>query len=386
MAHSVPGHAAIRQTESGCLALADISGYTSYLAGAELDHAQDVLEDLTNTVVQALAPPMTLSKVEGDAVFVYLPGNRVDASMLLDTLDAAYFAFRRRQDAIDRATSCDCNACVLIPRLDLKFVAHHGRFGRQRVAGGEELSGSDVILVHRLLKNRVVDELGHPGYALYTDAVVAAMGVEPDVLRMRRHAEEVEEIGPVDGWVQDLHDRWAEERERRRVKVGPAEAATTMTYDLPAPRSLAWSYLTEPGLRTAWTPGVQRIDEATADGRRGAGTRNHCEHGKGAVLEEILDWRPFDYFTIDRKLPMPFLKPVRITSELEETPEGTRLTEYTVPAPGIGQRLAFAVMTRMQAGHMKQAYASLSAALAAATATTPTGGPAPGRDELDQGS
>src|SRR5687767_4082542 len=51
-----PGHAAIRQTESGCLALADISGYTSYLVGAELDHAQDVLEDLTNTVVRALSP------------------------------------------------------------------------------------------------------------------------------------------------------------------------------------------------------------------------------------------------------------------------------------------------------------------------------------------
>jgi uncharacterized protein YndB with AHSA1/START domain len=364
---SGPGHAAIRQTESGCLALADISGYTSYLVGAELDHAQDVLEDLTNTVVRALSPPMTLAKIEGDAVFVYMPGTRIDASMLLDTLDAAYFAFRRRQEAIDRATSCDCNACVLIPRLDLKFVAHHGRFGRQHVAGGEELSGSDVIVVHRLLKNGVPEELGHHGYALYTDAVVAAMGVEPDALRMRRHAEELEEIGPVTGWVQDLHERWTEERERRRVKVGPADAAATMSYELPVPRTVAWSYLTEPGLRAAWTPGVARINEATSDGRRGAGTRNHCEHGKGAVLEEILDWRPFDYFTIDRKLPMLSLKPIRITFELEDTPEGTRVTEYSVPAPGVRQRLAFAVMTRMQAGHMKNAYASLGAALAAAT-------------------
>ena len=48
---------------------------------------------------------MRLSKLEGDGIFVYLPGTRVDASMLLDALDAAFFAFRRRQDAIDRATS-----------------------------------------------------------------------------------------------------------------------------------------------------------------------------------------------------------------------------------------------------------------------------------------
>jgi hypothetical protein len=259
-----PKHAALRGTETGCLAIADISGYTSYLAGAELDHAQDVLEDLTETVVKALAPPMKLSSLEGDAVFVYLPGSRVDASMLLDTLDAAYFAFRRRQDAIDRATECDCNACVLIPRLDLKFVAHHGAFGRQHVAGREDLSGPDVILVHRLLKNRVVEVIGHAGYSLYTDAVVAAMGIDPERLRMRRHAEEVEGMGSVDGWVQDLHDRWTEERERRRVKISREEAVDVATYLVPAPRATTWAYLTEPGLRATWTPRVQRVDETTA--------------------------------------------------------------------------------------------------------------------------
>ena len=370
MTSSSPRHAAIRQTEAGCLALADISGYTSYLAGAELDHAQDVLEDLTDTVVRSLSPPMTLSKIEGDAVFVYLPGNRVDASMLLDALDAAYFAFRRRQEAIDRATSCDCNACVLIPRLDLKFVAHHGRFGRQHVAGGEDLSGTDVILVHRLLKNRVAEKLGHHGYALFTDAVVAAMGIEPDALRMRRRAEEVEDIGPVEGWVQDFHERWVEERERRRVKVGPAEAAVTRSYVLPAPRSTAWWYLTEPELRPKWTPGIERIEEATGDGRRGAGTRNHCVHGKEVVMEEILDWRPFDYYTIERHIPMPILKPIRITFELEDAPDGTRFTEYTAPAPGLVQRLAFAMMTRKMAGHMRRSY-ELLVSLAAAGAPTP---------------
>jgi uncharacterized protein YndB with AHSA1/START domain len=363
---SGPAHAAVRQTETGCLALADISGYTSYLAGAELDHAQDVLEDLTETVVRSLSPPMHLSKLEGDAVFVYMPGNRVDASMLLDTLDATYFAFRRRQEAIDRATQCDCNACVLIPRLDLKFVTHHGRFGRQHVAGSEELSGSDVILVHRLLKNRVADVIGHAGYAFHTGAVVAAMGVDPEPLRMRRHAEEVEEIGRVEGWVQDLHERWAEERERRRVKVSADEAALVLSYDLPAPRPLAWSYLTEPSLRATWMTDIQRIDETTPDGRRAAGTRNHCVHGKNVVLEEILDWRPFDYYTVEVKPPMPVLKPFRMTFELEDTPDGTRVTEHHAPGPGFGQRLAFSMVMRMMAGNFRQAEESLRRAVAAA--------------------
>lgn len=369
MNRTAPGHAGVRATESGCLALADISGYTSYLVGAELDHAQDVLEDLTDTVIRSLTPPMHLSKLEGDAIFVYMPGSRVDASMLLDTLDAAYFAFRRRQEAIDRATQCDCNACVLIPRLDLKFVAHHGRFGRQRIAGGEELSGSDVILVHRLLKNRMADVLGHAGYAFYTDAVVAAMGIDPQPLRMRQHAEEVEDIGRVEGWLQDLHDRWAEERERRRVKVSPEEAVHVVSYDVPGPRPLTWSYLTEPGLRETWMPDIQRIDETTPEGRRVIGTRNHCVHGKNVVLEEILDWRPFDYYTLEVKPPMPMLKPFRVTFELEDGADGTRVTEYQVPAPGLGQRLAFAMATRMMSGKMRQAEDALRSVLRDAAAT-----------------
>ena len=366
MTSSGPGHAAIRQTEAGCLALADISGYTAYLAGAELDHAQDVLEDLTDTVVRALAPPMKLSKLEGDAVFVYLPGSRVDASMLLDTLDAAYFAFRRRQEGIDRATQCDCNACVLIPRLDLKFVAHHGRFGRQHIGGSEELSGPDVILVHRLLKNRVAETIGHAGYALYTDAVAAAMGVDPAALRMRRHAEEVDDLGSVEGWIQDLHERWGEERERRRVKVSRDHAADVTTYELPAPRPLTWSYMTEPEARTSWEPSIERVDEWTPDGRRGTGTRNHCVHGKNAILEEILDWRPFDYYTVESKLPMPFIKPIRITYELEDVTGGTRVTETTAVSAGVGQRLAFGLVMRMMGGKLAESRDALRSALAEA--------------------
>jgi hypothetical protein len=359
-----PRHAAIRGTESGCLAIADISGYTAYLGTAELDHAQDVLEDLTETVVRALSPPMKLSKLEGDAVFVYLPGNRVDASMLLDTLDAAYFAFRRRQDAIDRATQCDCNACVLIPRLDLKFVAHHGAFGRQHVAGGEDLSGSDVILVHRLLKNHVAEVIGHAGYALYTDAVIAAMGLDPARLRMRRQAEKVEGIGPVAGWVQDLHEPWAEERERRRVKVSREEAVGVSSYEVPAPRSVTWSYLTDPGLRATWTPGMQRVDQSTPSGRRGIGTQNHCIHGKNASLEEILDWRPFDYYTILNNVGMPLLKPMRMTYELEDVAGGTRVTEYTAPGQGFGQRALVGVLGRVMAGVFARGQASLRSAVA----------------------
>ena len=136
----------LSQPEPACLILADITGYTSYLAGVELDHAQDILTDLTNTVVGALRPTFRLAKLEGDAAFTYAMTPTIDASLLMDTIERTYFAFRRRLRDIGQASLCDCNACIRMPNLDLKFLAHHGVVGRQKVAGREELVGSPVIV------------------------------------------------------------------------------------------------------------------------------------------------------------------------------------------------------------------------------------------------
>ena len=161
-----------------CFLIADISGYTGYLADVELDHAQDILADLIGAVVSALRPNFRLAKLEGDAAFTFMTAETIDGSMLLDTIERCYFGFRRRRRDVRQATSCECNACVRIPDLDLKFVVHHGEAIVQKVAGRQELLGSDVIVVHRLLKNEVVETLGIGAYALISQACI-------DVVRHR---------------------------------------------------------------------------------------------------------------------------------------------------------------------------------------------------------
>ena len=102
-------------TESACLLLTDISGYTGYLVGVELDHAQDVLADLMNTIIRALRPAFRLAKLQGDAAFMYAIAEKLDGSLLLDTIERCYFGFRRRRRDVRHMTSCECNACVRIP-------------------------------------------------------------------------------------------------------------------------------------------------------------------------------------------------------------------------------------------------------------------------------
>lgn len=175
--------------EPACLIIADIAGYTSYMAGVELDHAQDILADLMDTVVGRLRPQFKLAKLEGDAAFAYVFAGTIDGSALQDTVEGTYFAFRRRLRDIKQASQRECNACILIPKLDLKIVIHHGIVARHRIAGWEELVGSAVILVHRLLKNRVEGATGLTAYAMYTQDCVEAGAIATDGPELQPHLE-----------------------------------------------------------------------------------------------------------------------------------------------------------------------------------------------------
>jgi hypothetical protein len=310
-----------------CFLIADISGYTGYLADVELEHAQDILADLIGAVVTALRPNFRLAKLEGDAAFTFATVEKVDGSMLLDTIERCYFGFRRRRRDVRQATSCECNACVRIPDLDLKFVVHHGAAILQKVAGRQELLGSDVIVVHRLLKNEVVEKLGIKAYALISQKCIEASDIDPAALGMREHTEAYDRIGDVPAWAHDLERRWQEEEARGRVFVTPAESILTVSVPTGVPPQVAWEFLTKPGQRMSWQPWVTEVTiRGAPGGRRGLGSANHCMHGKDAVVEEILDWRPYDYVTDLTILDTPG-GPVRArhTIELEPGPAGTTI-------------------------------------------------------------
>ena len=149
--------------ELAFFAIADISGYTSFLAGVELDHAQDIIADFMNTVVKGLRPPFRLAKFEGDAAFVYAVAEKVDGSVLQDVIETAYFKFRRRLRDVKQASTCECKACVAMSDLDFKFVVHHGQMVKQKMGGREELAGRDVILVHNTPQKHGIREGWQPG-------------------------------------------------------------------------------------------------------------------------------------------------------------------------------------------------------------------------------
>jgi hypothetical protein len=235
--------------QQGYLIIADISGYTAYLMGTELTHAQDILSKLIQTILDAYQPPIELVELEGDAVYVYLPGTVASGQAVLDAIEGAYFAFARQRDSIGQLAPCVCAACRNVPMLDLKFVVHFGYFAVQRLAGRVKPIGPDVILVHRLLKNHVAEVMGLHAYVFFTDAALTRMGLDVAALGIRRHGEEYEHLGAVEGGVLDLVARWEQERALRRLRLDAGAARCWQSVDLPAPPEVVWAYLTRPVLR-----------------------------------------------------------------------------------------------------------------------------------------
>jgi uncharacterized protein YndB with AHSA1/START domain len=316
-------------TSTGYLVLADISGYTHYLAGVELDHAHEVLTELLETIVGSFRALLTISKLEGDAVFAYVPSETiVRGETLFELVETTYAAFRDRMEGIRRRTTCTCNACRAIPSLDLKFIVHHGEYMLQTIAGIHELVGSDVNLIHRLLKNHVGDATGWKAYALITNPALERLGLPCDRSLLHVASETYEHLGEVDTYSLNLLDRYQARLAARREVLEPAEADFVVREDLEAPPAVVWQWLNDPARRTQWMTGTTWTAADRPGGRTGVGAKNHCAHGKNETsLENIVDWKPFDYFTSVQTDNTPIL--IRMTYRLQPL-EGGRRTRLTV--------------------------------------------------------
>ena len=198
-----------RKTQTGYLVLADISGYTSFVAQTEIEHANLAISYLLETIIEKIDDMFTIAKLEGDAVFAYIEQNKVeDCKLLLNLIDQTYLAFRDKTIALHSQATCPCRACRALPTLDLKLILHYGDFVLQQVAGIRDLMGTDVNLIHRLLKNGVSESTGWKGYTLFTDQALEKMQCSKD--NYFKRCETYEHLGDVNIYCMDMHIRYEE--------------------------------------------------------------------------------------------------------------------------------------------------------------------------------
>lgn len=172
---SQPEQGAHQGSEGGevLLLLADISGYTRFMLSSRmaLAHGQGIITALLKAIIRRAEVPIEVHKFEGDAVFLAAePGEGRDWRETGEWVGRKLYQFVEAFDEtladLARSNACRCGACDNIQKLTLKVIAHKGKALRYRIGRFEELSGVDVIVLHRLLKNSV------PGnrYILLTEA------------------------------------------------------------------------------------------------------------------------------------------------------------------------------------------------------------------------
>lgn len=143
--------------------LADISGYTQFMleTASSAVHGQMLIDSLIEAIVANVDIPLVLQEIEGDAVFLYAadPGSEAGWQQVLRDvgrkLEHFFTAFITQMGIAAESAPCGCAVCANVDKLGLKLIVHVGEAVFHEVAGRRRVSGSDVILAHRLLKNSV---------------------------------------------------------------------------------------------------------------------------------------------------------------------------------------------------------------------------------------
>ena len=208
---------------------------------------------------------------------------------------------------------------------------HCGEFQKTLVAGIETLTGADVIVVHRLLKNHVREDTGIDDYLYLTQACVDDLGIEHIVAGWTRHNEEYEHLGTVEGYVSSLPDVWQFVRSQNEDRVVQREAWRTVDAYSTAPPVILWDHLVDPVKRNVWMHGGVTEVRHDLHGRAVAGMEFHCVHGENDVLVfTVLDSRSLEYLTLMIPVGEGFV--IRYTEYLTASGNGTHLvTHFAIP-------------------------------------------------------
>lgn len=180
------------------MVIADIGGYTKFMRvhRINLAHAQYVVAQLLEAIIDAGEPHLELAKLEGDAAFFYAklpdepkPDELATFSRRIADLRRGFLA---RRLELETYRMCSCDGCTQAGQLKLKFVAHAGEVALQKIKRYKELAGVDVIFVHRLLKNSVpVSE-----YVLMSEPIYTQLDGEIQKHALQTH-EDLEGLGAV---------------------------------------------------------------------------------------------------------------------------------------------------------------------------------------------
>ncbi len=149
----------ITDSQQGIFVLADISGYTQFsrLHFTSILHAEEIISELIESILDTVQLPLKVSQLEGDAILFVVETQphqvKSAAQIVIQQVESFFAAFNERERSLIACDAgCACQACNEIGELRLKAVLHYGSFSERNINGITELIGSDISILRTLIK------------------------------------------------------------------------------------------------------------------------------------------------------------------------------------------------------------------------------------------
>ncbi|MBD0296046.1 MAG: DUF2652 domain-containing protein [Flavisolibacter sp.] len=267
--------------QSALLFMPDISGFTQFVNETEILHAQSIIQEVLEILLESNQLSFEVGGIEGDAIFFYRLGKAPTIDQLLEQVKTMYTRFHQHLQLYDQKRICPCNACKSAKNLKLKIIAHYGEVATYDVKEHQQLYGKDVIVVHRLLKN----SLNKKEYALLTDSIFKetdSLSTHPLLSEALKAAENYD-IGEIHFKVIDLmplHQALPLVEAPVICLADKTRVAFSEEKVIDASIEKVFLTISDLSQRTRWMEGIKGIEILSKDSINRMGTIHRCVIGK----------------------------------------------------------------------------------------------------------
>ncbi len=258
------------------LFIPDISGFTEFVHNTEIQHSGHIVEELLEVLIDANEMDLEISEIEGDAILFYRKGQTPTAAEILAQVQKMYVRFHGHLKKYETHRICQCGACSNAHNLSLKFVLHYGDLMTRQVKNFNKLFGKDLIVAHRLMKNKVEAK----EYVLFTHQLLnkcsAWVEMEQAAWDTPAKGEETYDFGPIKYChlsLEPLAVHVPEPRVEDYATPGATEMVMETEIVINAPIDMVFDMISDVTFRDKWIDGV--TDTAELNGKI---TRNGSTH------------------------------------------------------------------------------------------------------------
>lgn len=138
------------------ICIPDISGFTQFMSETDADLSSKIIPALLNKIIYSNEIGLKVSEIEGDAVLFYKAGKLPPLKILVNQCVYFYKEFYKQLNVLKEAHNNKEDSYKIPKTLGLKIILHYGHeIDTVQIGKHIKLMGEDVIIAHKLLKNKV---------------------------------------------------------------------------------------------------------------------------------------------------------------------------------------------------------------------------------------